>query len=78
MSNNFKYLQECEDFDKLKNHYSQLQLEDFDKVIGEYEDSECSEEDFEEHSKYGYGDVINWYNGMITTEDLFEFIETIE
>ncbi len=74
----YKYLSQCKDFKRLSEHYSKEQLEDFERAIIEYEDSGTSEENFEEQAYCGHSDIINWYEGLITTEDLFDNIEAIE
>lgn len=71
----YKYLSQCEDFNLLLNHYSESQLEDFETAIKEYEESGCSKEEFENQAYYGYSDVINWYEGTMDTEQLFDFVE---
>ena len=71
----YKYLSQCKDFKRLSKHYSEGQLTDFERTITEYENRGESEENFEEQAYYGYSDIINWYEGLITTEDLFEFVE---
>lgn len=75
---NYTYLSQCEDFRLVLEHYSEEQLEDFEQAIKEYEESEKSEEDFETQSFYGYADIINWYEGTMTTEQLFVFVETLK
>lgn len=72
----YKYLSQCKDFKCLSEHYSNEQLEDFERAIAEYENSGESEENFEEQADYRHSDIINWYEGLITTEDLFGFVET--
>lgn len=71
----YKYLSQCEDFQLLFDHYSEDQLEDFEQAIKEYEESGKTEENFETQSTYGYADIINWYEGTMTTEQLFDFVE---
>lgn len=74
----YKYLSQCKDFKLMLEHYSEEQLEDFEQAIKEYEESGKSEEDFETQSFYGYADIINWYEGTMTTEQLFDFVETLK
>ena len=52
------------------------QLKDFDNAVKEYVLSNYNPKVYEQLSSYGYGDVINWYEDMITTQDLFDFVET--
>lgn len=73
----YKYLSQSEDFQLLFDHYSENQLEDFEQAIKEYKESGKSEENFETQSTYGYADIINWYEGTMTTEQLFDFVETL-
>lgn len=46
-----------------------------DSIVKEYEESGKTEENFETQSTYGYADIINWYEGTMTTEQLFDFVE---
>lgn len=71
----YKYLSQCKDFDLLCEHYSGERLRDFEHAIEEYENSSCSEDDFEKQAYYGYSDIINWYCGTMSTEQLFDFLE---
>ena len=70
----YKYISMCRDFDLLYNHYSEAQLQNFDDAIAEYEENP-TEANFEDLATYGYSDIINWYEGGISTADLFEFVE---
>ena len=60
------------------DHYSTEQLEDFEQAIKEYEESGNTEENFEYQAQHGYSDVINWYEGTMTTEQLFDFVEPLK
>ncbi len=74
----YKYLSQCKDFKLLADRYSTEQLDDFERAIQEYEDSGCTEEEFENQAYYGFSDVINWYEGTMTTGQLFDFVEPYE
>ena len=71
----YKYLAQCREFGLLYNHYSEAQLQDFENAIADYMENP-TEEKFETAAVYGYSDIMNWYEGTITTENLFEFVET--
>ncbi len=75
---NYTYLSQCKDFKLLFDHYSTEQLEDFEQAIKEYEESGNTEENFEYQAQHGYSDVINWYEGTMTTEQLFDFVEPLK
>lgn len=73
----YKYLSQCEDFKLLLNHYSTEQMQDFERTIKEYEES--ADEDFERKFNcdyYGHPDIIVWYEGAMTTVQLFDFVES--
>lgn len=72
----YPFLSREADYGFLSLYYTQDQLHDFEMAIKEYANSDFSEENFEKQSTEGYADVLNWYNGDITTEDLFEMLET--
>ncbi len=74
----YKYLSQCEDYKLLLDHYSVEQLEDFERAIKEYEESGESEENYEYQAQHGYSDIINWYEGTMTTRQLFDFVEPSE
>lgn len=69
------YLSQNKDFGLVFMRYSEEKLLDFEQAIKEYVESGCTEEAYEEQAEYGYSDVLNWYNGTITTEELFEMVE---
>ncbi len=73
--NKYPYLSQCRDFKLLFEHYLKEQLDDFERVVREYEESGRSDESYEEQAWYGYSDIINWYEGTMTTEQLFDFVE---
>lgn len=72
----YPYLSVCYEFPMLKEYYSIEQLKDFDNAVKKYVLSNYNSKVYEQLSSYGYGDVINWYEDMITTQDLFDFVET--
>lgn len=73
--NKYSYLSQCRDFKLLLEHYPKEQLDDFECAVREYEESGRSDENYEEQAWYGYSDIINWYEGTMTTEQLFDFVE---
>lgn len=76
---NYKYLSQCEDFKLLLNHYSAEQMQNFEQKIKEYEEN--TDKDFEckyNCDYYSHSDIIVWYEGTMTTEQLFDFVETLK
>ncbi len=70
----YKYLSQCTDYAKLLKYCTKEQLEYIESEITEYEEQADTME-VDDYS--GYGDIIGWYEGLITTDDLIEFIKDI-
>ena len=66
------YLSSCKDFSLLEKSFNKEMLQEFEKLIAEYENNistvnSYSILDTENHI------IINWYEGLITTEDLIDY-----
>lgn len=75
INDKYHYLSQNKDFGLVFMHYSESKLLDFERAVKEYVESGYSEKNFEEQAEYGFSDVLNWYNGDITTEALFDLVE---
>lgn len=74
------------DYDILKNNLSQLQLDYIGMVIDDYVEYQTKYDDgikdiigeFINNYKYSVYDIISWYEGLDSTEDLIRTIKELE
>lgn len=74
------------DYDILKNNLSQLQLDYIGMVIDDYVEYQTKYDDgikdiigeFINNYKYSAYDIISWYEGLDSTEDLIRTIKELE
>lgn len=69
------YLSQNKDFGLMYMHYSENELLDFEQAIKEYVESGCTKEAYKKQAEYGYSDVLDWHNGTITTNKLFDMVK---
>lgn len=71
----YPYLSQHKDFALVYMRYSEALLHDLEGAVKKYVENGSTEEAYEEQSDYGYADVLNWHNGTITTDELFDVLE---
>lgn len=72
--NNYKYLKKCKDFSKLYENFNEDDLKKMDNVIKCYElyiEKSLNKKIIKKEylDSYGNDDLINWYEGLMNTED---------
>lgn len=75
-----KYLKRCKDFEILKNNLDYNTLEIIENEIKEYEEVETNDifiddEGIHQNKNYEPSFIIQWYNSMITTNELIEVLK---
>lgn len=70
----YEYLSRSRDFKELQKVIPDDALKEFECELKEYEEREQAEDECERfHSA-----IINWWEGLIETEDLIEFCKEVE
>lgn len=71
----------CVDFGILKEHFDENTLKKIDKILTHFVEYSIENDDGEKDiigeytSRFGYGYVIDWYEGMITTEEFIGILK---
>ena len=67
-----KILQKCKDYSTLKSILSMEQLKNIDNTLIHYENSNIDTENY--INKYGNGNIISWYEGVVDTKEFLRDI----
>lgn len=67
-----KILQKCKDYSILKSILSMEQLKNIDNILIHYENNNIDTENY--INKYGNGNIISWYEGVVDTKEFLRDI----
>ena len=66
--NRWENLSQCKDFEELKNNLSENTLDEFEKQLTEYLETENAPENLEDVTPR----IVCWYTGLQTTQDIID------